>query len=445
MRRRKIRTIVTVVAGIAALAAVLSACTTGTKSDAGAPTSSAPATTAASTGSAAPQTSSPAASDSTPATPSEPDAVVTVAPSSGQQISPKTPITVSVADGTIDDVQLVNDAGKAVTGQASADGSSWTSTEPLGYGRTYNLKATVRDASGKKTVKKASYTTLTPPNQTMPYFQYTGGYTLNNGATYGVGIVPVVHWDEAITDRNAALDTISITTTPHVAGAWYWADSQDVAFRPQTWWPSGTKVTITVQDYGVAVSPGLYGQADATISFTIGAKQITVATDNAPVSVNTVVVYRNDKQIKSFHTSMGQHSSVTYAGKVISFYTMSGTYTVLEHDNPAVMSSESYGLPANAPGGYGPENIYYATKISTDGIYLHELTTTIWAQENGQDVSHGCLNLSTANATWFYSHSQVGDPVVIRGTKGAPEITYWQGGAWSVPWKTWVAGGRAVS
>ena len=47
------------------------------------------------------------------------------------------------------------------------------------------------------------------------------------------------------------------------------------------------------------------------------------------------------------------------------------------------MCSASYGLPANAPGGYGCEDIPWSTKISTDGIYLHELDTTVWAQDNG--------------------------------------------------------------
>jgi lipoprotein-anchoring transpeptidase ErfK/SrfK len=102
------------------------------------------------------------------------------------------------------------------------------------------------------------------------------------------------------------------------------------------------------------------------------------------------------------------------------------------------MSSASYGLPANAPGGYAPEAIYYSTKISTDGIYLHELNSTIWAQGH-TDVSHGCLNLNTANASWFYNNSVLGDVVEIKNT-GGPTIQLWEGGDWSVPWKTWTAG-----
>jgi lipoprotein-anchoring transpeptidase ErfK/SrfK len=135
---------------------------------------------------------------------------------------------------------------------------------------------------------------------------------------------------------------------------------------------------------------------------------------------------------------MGKHSGTTSGGNYIDFHTMKGTYTVLEHDDPAIMSSASYGLAATDPGGYAPEKIYYATKISTDGIYLHYLDT-IYAQDNGVDVSHGCLNLNHSNAVWFYKNSLIGDPVQISGT-GGPTIDVAQGGDWSVPWSTWTTG-----
>jgi lipoprotein-anchoring transpeptidase ErfK/SrfK len=152
-----------------------------------------------------------------------------------------------------------------------------------------------------------------------------------------------------------------------------------------------------------------------------------------------VKVYFSGKLVRTMPTSMGQHTGETVNGNYISFFTMDGTYTVLEHDDPAIMSSASYGLPANAPGGYAPEPIYYATKISTDGIYLHELDTTVWAQDNGIDVSHGCLNLNQSNAIWYYDNSQIGDVVEILHN-GGPTIQIWQNGDWSVPWSTWVAG-----
>lgn len=428
-----------VIGGLVVLAATLAlaACTTGNTSTQAAGTGGVGSTSAAAsaTGSATPSV--------TPTTAAPTPAVVTVAPAASKPISPATPITVSVADGKLSSVELTNPAeGKVITGQAGSDGSSWTSTEDLGYGKTYKLSAVATNDEGVRTTKTASYTTLTPPNMTMPYFQYTGGYALTNGMTYGVGIVPIVHWDEPITDEKAALSTITVTTTPHVAGAWYWSDDQDVAFRPEKYWPSGTKVTITVKDYGHQVSPGLYGQADISIGFKIGASHITKAYDNAP-NVDKVKVYWNGTLVKTMNTSMGKHSGEQVGDKYIDFHTMQGTYTVIHFENPADMCSDSYGLPANAPGGYGCEDIYWSTKISTDGIYLHELDTTVWDQNNGVDVSHGCLNLDEANAQWFFQHSQIGDVVEISGTDG-PTIQYWQGGAWSVPWTTWVAGGELV-
>ena len=366
-------------------------------------------------------------------------AVVTVAPVATKKISPTTPITVTVQGGTLTDVRLTNGSGKQVKGTQSTDGLSWTNSEPLGYGKDYTLSAKATGVDGAQVVRTAQYTTLTPPNMTMPSFQYTGGYALQDGATYGVGIIPIVHWDEPITDKAAAVKTLTISTTPHVAGAWYWSDDQNVAFRPQQYWPAHTKVSISVKDYGKKVSPGLYGQSDISTSFKIGDKHVTIAHDNAP-KVNKVDVYFNDKLVKRWNTSMGKHEYVYYGGQKISYYTMDGTYTVIAHENPARMTSASYGLPVNAPGGYD-ELIYWATKISTDGIYLHQLESTVWNQDHGQDVSHGCLNLRGEYAKWFYNHSLIGDVVEVRGTKDAPKINYWQGGAWSVPWSTWTKGG----
>ena len=83
-------------------------------------------------------------------------------------------------------------------------------------------------------------------------------------------------------------------------------------------------------------------------------------------------------------------------------------------------------------------NVAWATRISTDGIYLHQLDDTIWAQGN-TNLSHGCLNLSADNARWFYDFSQPGDVVEVRDTGGAP-LELWQNGDWSVPWPQWLAG-----
>jgi lipoprotein-anchoring transpeptidase ErfK/SrfK len=365
--------------------------------------------------------------------PSTPDARITT-PVKVSAVNPTTPVAVSVADGTLASVTLLTPEGKAVAGTLSPDSTSWQSTEPLGYNRTYQLKAVARNADGRTTSKTTSITTVKPSNMTMPYLNTTGGQSLQNGATYGIGIVPVVHFDEPVPDRAAAEKALIVTTSPHVDGVWYWADAQNVHWRPKNFFKSGTKVTVTAKLYGLQVGPGLYGQQDQSVSFRIGAKHVSIADDKT----HMVKVYFNDKLMRTMPTSMGQGGYVTGDhGQQIPLWTMPGTYTVIGHADPVLMDSSTYGLPVNSAKGY-KEYIYKATRISTDGIYLHELDTTVWAQGH-TDVSHGCLNLNQENATWFYNSSQVGDVVQVVNT-GGPKVQLWQNGDWSVPWNQWVAG-----
>jgi lipoprotein-anchoring transpeptidase ErfK/SrfK len=425
---RRARTVGVAVSVVALLS--LAACTTGSKGGSG--HSQVADDSAAKSG-------TPSTSSSSAVPPADP-AVISLSPASGA-ISPVQPVTVGIQHGKLTAVTMVNPGGKHVAGSLAADGSSWHNTEDLGYSKSYTILAKGVNSAGTAVTKTSKITTVSPDNQTMPYLQRIGGYPLGNGATYGVAIVPVVHFDEHITNKAAAEKRLHVTTTPHVAGSWYWSDNQNVHYRPSSYWPSGTKVTISADVYGVEVGKGLYGQSDVKGSFTIGRKQVTIADDTAPKSVNKVRVYNAAGQvIRTMNTSMGEHSGETINGNYINFYTLDGTYTVLGHEQPANMCSDSYGLPANAPGGYPCEHIYNATKISTDGIYLHELLTTIWAQDGGQDVSHGCLNLNSSNSMWYFNHSMVGDPVVIHGAKHAPEITVQQGGDWSVPWSQWRKG-----
>ncbi|WP_458118310.1 L,D-transpeptidase, partial [Mycobacterium avium] len=117
-------------------------------------------------------------------------------------------------------------------------------------------------------------------------------------------------------------------------------------------------------------------------------------------------------------TSMGMGGTENIGGRSISLWTPPGVYTVLDKGNPVVMDSSTFGLPKNSRLGYR-ETINYATKISSDGIYLHELDATVWAQGH-QDTSHGCLNLNADNAKWFYDFSVPGDVVEVRNSGGPP-------------------------
>ncbi|MDT4937635.1 MAG: hypothetical protein QOG80_1306, partial [Pseudonocardiales bacterium] len=342
-------------------------------------------------------------------------------------------VTVSVDNGTLSSVRLVNPDGKVVSGTFNDAKTSWSTSEELGYSKTYTLSAAAVNSAGAAVHKKASLTTVTPSNLTMPYLNSIAGQSLINGATYGVGIVPVVHFDEQVTDRAAAERALIVTTSNGTKGVWSWIDSQNVHWRSKNYLAPGTRVTVTAKVYGVQVGPGLYGQADQSVSFKVGDKRVAIADD----ATHTVKVYFSNKLVHTMPTSMGRGGYVTGDhGQQIPLWTMPGTYTVITHENPAIMSSSSYGLPANSPYGYAPEKIYWSTKISTDGIYLHELDATVWAQGH-TDLSHGCLNLNHDNAQWYFEHSRVGDIVQVVHTGGA-KVAWWQGGDWTVPWTEWL-------
>ena len=75
------------------------------------------------------------------------------------------------------------------------------------------------------------------------------------------------------------------------------------------------------------------------------------------------------------------------------------------------MDSSTYGVPSNSPNGYRTE-VDYATQISYSGIYVHAAPWSVGSQ-GYSNVSHGCLNVSTSNAQWFYDNTKRGDIVEI--------------------------------
>jgi len=275
---------------------------------------------------------------------------------------------------------------------------------------------------------------VAPTNQTKVYLTTTGGDEFVDGGSYGVGTVAVAHFDEPIGDRAAAEGQLSVTTTPTVTGSSYWLDDQNTHWRPAQYHQSGTRVGVDATVYGVAVGDGLYGQEDRHVSFVIGDSHISVADDNT----KQVSVYENGQLVPIMPTSMGRGGTESIAGQTISFWTQPGVYTVMGKSNPVVMDSSTFGLPTNSRLGY-KEMINYATRISTDGAYLHQLESTVWDQGNA-NVPHGCLNLNADNARWFYDFSVPGDVVEVVNTGGEP-LQPWQNGDWSVPWDQWLAGG----
>jgi lipoprotein-anchoring transpeptidase ErfK/SrfK len=350
-------------------------------------------------------------------------------------INPAGPVRVTAAGGTITDVTMVNDEDTVVPGVLTPDRTSWKPTVQLGYGHTYTMTVLAAGATGMPSRQTASFTTVSPSDQTAVDFETTGGGLLQDGGTFGIGMVVVAHFDEPIENKANAERHLVVTTNPPVTGSWYWVDDQNAHWRPQKYYAPGTSVTVNANIYGAPLGDGLYGAEDEKVAFRIGDAHLSVADDNT----KQVSVFSNGQLVRTMPTSMGMGGTQTFGGTTLSFWTPSGVYTVIDKANPVIMDSSTFGLPVNDRLGY-KESISYATRISTDGIYLHQLNSTVWAQGN-TDTSHGCLNLNGENAAWFYDFSMPGDVVEVRNTGGQPQ-QLWQNGDWSMPWEQWRGGSR---
>ena len=371
-----------------------------------------------------------------PRAPTDPAALasIKVEPAPGaRDIDPVAPVSVTAQSGTLTDVQMINDAGKRVDGTLTPDNVAWHPVVPLGYAHTYTITINSRGPGGKPGRQSVSFTTLTPPNQTKVSFRTTSEAALADGGTYGVGVVIVAHFDESIANRAEAERRLIVTTSPPVTGSWYWVDDQNAHWRPEHYYSPGMTVTAEAKIYGIPLAQGLFGQQDERVSFKIGESHVSVADDRT----KQVSVYRNGTLVRTMPTSMGMGGTEQIGGRTLSFWTPPGIYTVLDKGNPVVMDSSTFGLPKNSRLGYR-ETINYATRISIDGIYMHQLDATVWAQGN-TDTSHGCLNLNADNAKWFYGFSVPGDVVEVRNT-GGPPLALQHNGDWTVPWDQWRKG-----
>lgn len=361
-------------------------------------------------------------------------AQISITPGPGaHDVDPVAPVTVKAENGTLTGVDMVNESGKPVEGVMTPDNTVWKPTVPLGYGRTYTLTVTSTGVSGVAAKQVSSFSTLKPSNQTKVSFTTTSEAALRDGGTYGVGTVIVAHFDEKIADRATAERQLSVTTDPKVEGSWYWVDGQNAHWRPERYYAPGTNVTAEAKIYGIALGDGLFGQDDTKVSFRVGDAHVSIADD----ATHQVSVFSNGILQRTMPTSMGMGGTEEVGGKTISLWTPSGVYTVLDKGNPVIMDSSTFGLPKNSRLGYR-ETINWATKISSDGIYLHELDATVWAQGH-RDTSHGCLNLNADNAKWFFDFSVPGDVVEVRNS-GGPPLTLAQNGDWTLSWDDWRKG-----
>jgi lipoprotein-anchoring transpeptidase ErfK/SrfK len=352
-------------------------------------------------------------SSSTP--PPPPPAQVTAAPANGAVgVDPLAPVTVTVAKGTLESVRMTNPDGVEFPGTPAADKLSWTAQTELGYGKTYTLTSSARSDFGVVNQTTSTFTTVVPNNKTKAYSFPTDGMTV------GVAQPISIQFDEPVPDRAAALQTITVTTSPAQTGGFRWIDDQEVRWRPANFWQPGTTVAVTVDIYGKDLGAGLYGQEDTSFGFTVGRSMIAEIDDNT----HMMVVKQDGQVINEIPVSLGSDRYPTY----------NGIHVVAEKYDWKLMDSSTWGL--TGAGAYRT-NVQWATRISSSGEFVHAAPWSVGSQ-GYENVSHGCVNVSTDAAKWFYDTFIPGDAVIISNTVG-PSLEVWDGyGDFQLPFDQYV-------
>jgi lipoprotein-anchoring transpeptidase ErfK/SrfK len=365
-----------------------------------------------------PATSGSSSASSTPA-PAKPLALALAPVDKAADVPPGEPVTVTATDGKLTEVVLTSPEGKPVAGALTPDGTRWTSTEPLGYGKSYVAKATGQGTDGKTATAQSTFTTVKPRRQMS--------LSMNplDGQTVGVGQPLAFYFDSAV-DKAAVEKAIQISAEPTTEGAFYWFSDKEVHWRPQEYWKTGTKVTINAAIYGKNLGNGIFGKEDRRAAITVGDSVIAVA-DGATHQMTVTI---NGTLARTIPISMGKRRHET----------PNGTYVVMSEHTNYTMDSSTYGVPADSPAGYRTK-VAYASRMSNSGVFYHSAPWSV-RQQGSSNVSHGCLNMSTENAKWMQSIANKGDIVTVQNS-GGPTLEPADGlGDWQIPWTTWKTGGK---
>ena len=245
---------------------------------------------------------------------------------------------------------------------------------------------------------------------------------VGDGSTYGVGMPIIVTLDHAIpeAERKAVTDRLKVTSTPAVTGGWRWFSDTEVHYRPSAYWPAHTKVTLAIDFAGLHLGPGVWGVDGRTVNFSIGDAHVSTV----DAAAHTMQVKVNGQVVKTLPVSTGNAKYPTH----------SGVHVVNEKSPKVIMDSATVGIPRDSPDGYY-ETVLWDVRISNSGEFVHAAPWSTGAQGNS-NVSHGCVNVSTANAEWFYNLSMPGDVVQVLNTPNP--LQPWNGyGDWQIPWAQW--------
>ena len=331
-------------------------------------------------------------------------------------------LRLSVANGSIQSIRVTESDGNPVVGTLAVDATKWVSSGKLVPTTHYLANVVLKSAAG--TVTKNLRFRATDTNRHLTALLSPG-----DGDVVGVGSPIIVRLSRPVLDSQRAEveNRLAVSSSPSVVGAWHWMSSEELHWRPPTYWDPHTSITVTSDLDGLDLGHGVWGEGFHQTTFKIGDSHIS----RVDVARHEMYVYNNRKLIETFPISAGRDK----------YPTKNGVHITFEKSQVVTMDSATVGIPRNSPDGYY-EKVYYDVRISYGGAFVHAAPWSV-ADQGVVNVSHGCVNLSTEHAIWFYNWSLRGDIVDVYNSL-APVDTADPGMAdWNMSWKQWVAGDAA--
>ncbi|MGZ4525756.1 MAG: L,D-transpeptidase [Mycobacterium sp.] len=210
------------------------------------------------------------------------------------------------------------------------------------------------------------------------------------GSTVGVAQPIIINFPGRVDDAGAAISAVHVSSVPPVPGKFYWMTPTQLRWRPLSFWPAHTAVTV---DAGGTVT-----------NFRTGDSLVATADD----STHQLTVTRDGTVEKTIPMSMGMSAG--------NHQTPNGTYYVQEKMPSVVMDSSTYGVPVNSTYGY-KVTVDLAVRFDNVGDFVHSAPWSV-DDQGKRDVSHGCINISPSNAKWFFDNFGPGDPIIVKNSTG---------------------------
>jgi lipoprotein-anchoring transpeptidase ErfK/SrfK len=214
------------------------------------------------------------------------------------------------------------------------------------------------------------------------------------GQVVGVAHPVVVTFRSPVIDRTAAERTVHVSSSPPMTGKYEWLNSEVAQWVPDRFWPAHSTIALSVRGASAEIrtGPAVLGLADISDGIPSGPSEQLPTPHHQPHYGEPGVM----------PASMGRPH----------FPTPAGVYTVLSKERTITMDSSSVGVPITDPEGY-KTTVEYATRFTNRGLFVHSAPWALNALGR-ENVSHGCISLSPADAEWYFNHANVGDPIVVK-------------------------------